>query len=229
MDARVTTTDQDNEHNVALAITGMTCAACVSRVEKVLNRVPGVTHASVNLATERAHVAGIHPDPTALIRAVEKAGYGAQRNPARGTTRRCGAEGSARPADPDCLRRPVRPAADRHGRPGADAAALGAVRPRQHRAVRLRRPLLPRRLERRPRPVRQHGPARRARHLRSLGAFHLDAAHPAPYSRALLRFLGPADHLRPRRQIPGSPSAQGHGGGDRGADATAAGYRPDRA
>src|SRR5271154_2873178 len=61
----------------ALAITGMTCAACVSRVEKVLNRVPGVTQASVNLATERAHVAGTHPDLAALIRAVEKAGYGA--------------------------------------------------------------------------------------------------------------------------------------------------------
>ena len=55
----------------------MTCAACVSRVEKVLNRVPGVTHASVNLATERAQVAGNHPDLPALIRAVEKAGYGA--------------------------------------------------------------------------------------------------------------------------------------------------------
>jgi Cu+-exporting ATPase len=43
----------------------------------VLNRVPGVTHASVNLATERALVVGAHPDLAALIRAVEKAGYGA--------------------------------------------------------------------------------------------------------------------------------------------------------
>ncbi len=60
-----------------LAITGMTCAACVNRVEKVLARVQGVTQVSVNLATERAHVVGDHPDLPALIRAVEKAGYGA--------------------------------------------------------------------------------------------------------------------------------------------------------
>ncbi len=63
--------------SIDLAITGMTCAACVSRVEKVLSRVPGVAEASVNLATERAHVSGSHPDLGALIRAVEKAGYGA--------------------------------------------------------------------------------------------------------------------------------------------------------
>jgi Cu+-exporting ATPase len=62
---------------IDLAITGMTCASCVSRVEKVLSRIPGVTSASVNLATERAHVVGTHPDLPALIRAVEKAGYGA--------------------------------------------------------------------------------------------------------------------------------------------------------
>jgi Cu+-exporting ATPase len=61
-----------------LTITGMTCASCVSRVEKVLARVPGVTAASVNLATERAHVVAAQPDMAALIRAVEKAGYGAK-------------------------------------------------------------------------------------------------------------------------------------------------------
>ncbi len=63
---------------VDLAITGMTCAACVGRVEKVLARVPGVTDASVNLATERGPCrGGPAPDVAALIRAVEKAGYGA--------------------------------------------------------------------------------------------------------------------------------------------------------
>ncbi len=62
---------------VDLAITGMTCAACVSRVERVLARVPGVTGVTVNLATERAHVTGTAPDIDALMRAVEKAGYGA--------------------------------------------------------------------------------------------------------------------------------------------------------
>lgn len=62
---------------VDLAVTGMTCASCVARVEKVIRRLPGVTEASVNLATERAHVTGAHPDLGSLIRAVEKAGYGA--------------------------------------------------------------------------------------------------------------------------------------------------------
>ncbi|MGE4043458.1 MAG: heavy metal translocating P-type ATPase [Acetobacteraceae bacterium] len=62
---------------VDLAISGMTCASCVRRVEKVLATVPGVTDVSVNLATERAHVAGAGPDIAALLRAVEKAGYGA--------------------------------------------------------------------------------------------------------------------------------------------------------
>ncbi len=63
-----------------LAIDGMTCAACVSRVERVLSRVPGVTQVAVNLATERARiVTENHPDVPALIAAVKKAGYGANR------------------------------------------------------------------------------------------------------------------------------------------------------
>ncbi|MFE6780256.1 cation transporter, partial [Streptomyces sp. NPDC057702] len=41
-----------------LTIGGMTCAACVGRVEKRLARIDGVT-ATVNLATERAHIT--HP------------------------------------------------------------------------------------------------------------------------------------------------------------------------
>ena len=57
----------------SLDITGMTCASCVSRVEKALLKVPGVETASVNLATERATVSGGEPD--ALLRAVEKVGY----------------------------------------------------------------------------------------------------------------------------------------------------------
>jgi Cu+-exporting ATPase len=61
---------------IDLAITGMTCASCVRRVEKILSGVPGVDTASVNLATEKAEVNG-HPELAALIAAVEKAGYGA--------------------------------------------------------------------------------------------------------------------------------------------------------
>uniref|UniRef100_UPI00244570CE heavy-metal-associated domain-containing protein n=1 Tax=Burkholderia cepacia TaxID=292 RepID=UPI00244570CE len=49
---------------VELDIDGMTCASCVSRVEKALAKVPGVTRASVNLATERATVDAA-PDVTA--------------------------------------------------------------------------------------------------------------------------------------------------------------------
>ena len=40
---------------VELALEGMTCAACAARIEKVLNRLPGV-EAAVNLASERARV-----------------------------------------------------------------------------------------------------------------------------------------------------------------------------
>ncbi|MCL6627523.1 MAG: heavy metal translocating P-type ATPase, partial [Alicyclobacillus shizuokensis] len=62
-----------------LVITGMTCAACAARIEKVVGRLPGVQSASVNLASERAkvtYVPGLIDTPD-LIRAVEKAGYGA--------------------------------------------------------------------------------------------------------------------------------------------------------
>ena len=59
-----------------LPIEGMTCASCVSRVEKALAKVPGVEHASVNLATESASVSASNQiDLTTLRGAVEKAGY----------------------------------------------------------------------------------------------------------------------------------------------------------
>ncbi len=59
---------------------GMTCASCVRRVERALEKVEGVTEASVNLATERAKVAydPIAVDPDLLKKAVEKAGYTAE-------------------------------------------------------------------------------------------------------------------------------------------------------
>jgi Cu+-exporting ATPase len=66
-----------NAANGVLDIAGMTCAACVNRVEKVLTKVEGVHAATVNLAAETATV---HYDPTvvdlaALCGAVTKAGY----------------------------------------------------------------------------------------------------------------------------------------------------------
>ncbi|GAA1493753.1 heavy metal translocating P-type ATPase [Curtobacterium herbarum] len=64
---------------VELAIEGMTCASCANRIERKLNRMPGVS-ATVNYATETATVA--LPDGTAVddaIATVEQAGYGARR------------------------------------------------------------------------------------------------------------------------------------------------------
>ena len=68
-------TDQAIE--IVLPIEGMTCASCVNRIERFLNRTPGVEHAAVNLATERATVS-IDPGIAGrdeLVRAVEAAGY----------------------------------------------------------------------------------------------------------------------------------------------------------
>ncbi|WP_321879758.1 heavy metal translocating P-type ATPase [Burkholderia cepacia] len=63
---------------VELDIDGMTCASCVSRVEKALAKVPGVTRASVNLATERATVdVTADVSATQLVETVKQAGYGA--------------------------------------------------------------------------------------------------------------------------------------------------------
>ncbi|MEC5207808.1 heavy metal translocating P-type ATPase [Vogesella urethralis] len=62
--------------SVNLSIQGMTCASCVSRVEKALLAVPGVTAASVNLATETARVTVRGgSDSQLLLAAVTKAGY----------------------------------------------------------------------------------------------------------------------------------------------------------
>ena len=57
-----------------LAVTGMTCASCVGRVERALQAVPGVESAAVNLATERATVRGTAA-AGALVDAIASAGY----------------------------------------------------------------------------------------------------------------------------------------------------------
>jgi Cu+-exporting ATPase len=63
--------------SVTLAIEGMTCASCVGRVEKALLKLPGVTRAEVNLATEQARVTRLAGSVSTaeLIAAVERAGY----------------------------------------------------------------------------------------------------------------------------------------------------------
>ncbi|HEY0338255.1 MAG TPA: heavy metal translocating P-type ATPase, partial [Burkholderiales bacterium] len=64
---------------VDLALEGMTCAACAARIERILNRLPGVS-ANVNFAAEKARVRYLptRSDQNALIAAVRNAGYGAR-------------------------------------------------------------------------------------------------------------------------------------------------------
>ena len=70
-----------NSELFTLDIGGMTCASCVSRVEKALNRIPGVEAASVNLATEQAKIRlNLDSEVTidGVIALVQKTGYDAK-------------------------------------------------------------------------------------------------------------------------------------------------------
>ena len=60
-------------------VTGMSCAACSARVEKAVNAVPGVDSCAVSLLTNSMGVEGT-ASADEIIRAVEKAGYGAALN-----------------------------------------------------------------------------------------------------------------------------------------------------
>jgi Cu+-exporting ATPase len=69
--------DASTSARISLPVEGMTCASCVNRIERFLNKADGVTEATVNLATERASV---RFDPTridrrGIIQAIEAAGY----------------------------------------------------------------------------------------------------------------------------------------------------------
>ena len=69
---------QLKQQQLRLRISGMTCASCVSRVERALKKIPGLLSAEVNLATETATIkmlANVTPDM--LIAAVVTAGYSA--------------------------------------------------------------------------------------------------------------------------------------------------------
>ncbi len=68
----------DRTGPVELAVSGMTCGSCATRVQKALSRHQGVEDASVNFATKRATVQ-LDPDRVEikdLVAAVAKAGYG---------------------------------------------------------------------------------------------------------------------------------------------------------
>jgi Cu+-exporting ATPase len=78
----------------SLSIQGMSCASCVGRVERALKALPGITSASVNLATERAELVFAElVDPGLAVQAVKTAGYeatviDADRVPATDTAQR---------------------------------------------------------------------------------------------------------------------------------------------
>ncbi|MCU0718508.1 MAG: heavy metal translocating P-type ATPase [Pirellula sp.] len=70
-------TKPQSDASMRLHIGGMSCAACVRRVERILLRVEGVTTASVNLATEEALVEGeqLRGHAASMLTALEKGGY----------------------------------------------------------------------------------------------------------------------------------------------------------
>ncbi len=67
------------ESTLDLAISGMTCAACAARIERVVGKLPGVRGAAVNLATERASVTVLDgvAGATDVIAAIRRAGFDA--------------------------------------------------------------------------------------------------------------------------------------------------------
>ena len=65
----------DISTTLRLPIEGMTCASCATRVERALRKVPGVSDASVNLATETASVSGASLSRQTLVDAIVRAGY----------------------------------------------------------------------------------------------------------------------------------------------------------
>lgn len=82
----MTPTESSNSEFFSLDIGGMTCASCVSRVEKALDKIPGVEAATVNLATEQARVRVRRGSSSLaeIIALVKKTGYEAKESSARG-------------------------------------------------------------------------------------------------------------------------------------------------
>ncbi len=75
-------------------VTGMSCAACQARVEKAVSEIPGVSSCAVSLLTNSMSVDGTAA-PSDIIRAVEKAGYGASRREDGGSNHASAPSGDA--------------------------------------------------------------------------------------------------------------------------------------
>ncbi|MBC7184898.1 MAG: cation transporter, partial [Marinobacter sp.] len=75
-DSSQSSAPDSEDGQIHLSVTGATCASCVNTIEKALMSVGGVSHAHMNLADNTATATG-DPDPAALVKAVESAGYGA--------------------------------------------------------------------------------------------------------------------------------------------------------
>ena len=203
---------QGSERRIELSLEGMTCAACAARIEKNLNRVPGV-RATVNFATETAS-AMVEPSIVTtddLITAVEHAGYKAHvrldneaeraedrqhRTETYRTLRRELAIGialtlAAARADGADAR-----AGDWLGgaRARRIAAALAAVRARDTGAILDRPSFLRRRVACAARRRRQHGRADRAGHDDGVGLERRRHAAGACASARLLRGRRRGDH-----------------------------------
>ena len=82
----MTPKNSSNSEFFSLDIGGMTCASCVSRVEKALDKIPGVEAATVNLATEQARVRikSGSSNLAEIIAQIKKTGYEARESSARG-------------------------------------------------------------------------------------------------------------------------------------------------
>jgi len=77
----MSTSKDTNSELFTLDIGGMTCASCVGRVEKALDKVPGIEAATVNLATEQARIrlkVGAKTRIEEVIAQVQKTGYEAK-------------------------------------------------------------------------------------------------------------------------------------------------------
>ena len=66
--------EQADKPDLQLTLEGMTCAACVSAVDKALHKVPGVTRAQINFASRQADIYG-KAEAATLVKALQEAGY----------------------------------------------------------------------------------------------------------------------------------------------------------